>query len=248
MTQQLLADRAGVSLSYIEKLERGGTRQPSVGTLTAIAAALNVPLDTLLHHGPRQPAPAQPRSRMHAPASAGYRTLHAMVLRHMEQHGMSLRALAQAIDQDPSTLSRQLRGIKPCGPRLARLIDHAFNANGEIIQAAREAEAAPRPMFSRLTAGAQPAAAAASATRPEPATARAEPATLAPTASRGPERGDRKQPHPSVISAMLAEATSGRTPADTEPLALILTGSAASALSPGAWHAARYQRAGVGGG
>jgi DNA-binding XRE family transcriptional regulator len=112
MTQQLLADRAGVSLSYIEKLERGATKQPSVGTLTAIAAALNVPLDTLLHQGPR-PAPAPPGPRMHAPASAGYRTLHAIVLRHMEQHGMSLRTLAQAIDQDPSTLSRQLRGIKP---------------------------------------------------------------------------------------------------------------------------------------
>jgi transcriptional regulator with XRE-family HTH domain len=56
MTRQLLADRAGVSLSYIEKLERGGTRQPSVGTLTAIAAALNVPLDALLHQGSRPAA------------------------------------------------------------------------------------------------------------------------------------------------------------------------------------------------
>jgi transcriptional regulator with XRE-family HTH domain len=118
MTQQLLADRAGVSLSYIEKLERGGTRQPSVGTLTAIAAVLNVPLDTLLCQGPRQAAPG-------------------------------------------------------------------------------------------------------------PGAARAEPAAL--TASRGPGGGDRQEPDPSVISAMLAEAASGRAPADTEPLALILTGSAAGA-------------------
>ncbi len=51
----------------------------------------------------------------------------------------------------------------------------------------------------------------------------------APMASPEPEGGDRKEPYPSVISAMLAEAASGRAPADTEPLALILTGSAASA-------------------
>jgi transcriptional regulator with XRE-family HTH domain len=124
MTQQLLADRAGVSLSYIEKLERGSTRQPSIGTLSAIAATLNVPLDTLLRQGPRQDAS-------------------------------------------------------------------------------------------------------------EPAAARAEPAALAPTESRRPEGEDRNEPHSSVISAVLAEAASGRAPAATEPLALVLTGSAAGAAVSG---------------
>ncbi len=49
---------------------------------------------------------------------------------------MSLRALASAVHQDPSYLSKALRGLKPCGPRLARDIDDALAAGGEVIQAA----------------------------------------------------------------------------------------------------------------
>ncbi len=55
---------------------------------------------------------------------------------------MSLRALAKAVHQDPSYLSRVLRGIKPCGPRLARDIDDALGAGGEITRAAARSEPA----------------------------------------------------------------------------------------------------------
>jgi transcriptional regulator with XRE-family HTH domain len=60
MTQQILADRAGVSLSYIEKIERGDTKRPSASTLTAISSVLNVSLNALLRPAQRlEPGSAQ---------------------------------------------------------------------------------------------------------------------------------------------------------------------------------------------
>ena len=62
--------------------------------------------------------------------------LHAVAQRHMEARDMSLRALARAVHHDPSYVSKALRGLKPCGPKLARDIDDALAAGGEIISAA----------------------------------------------------------------------------------------------------------------
>jgi hypothetical protein len=58
----------------------------------------------------------------------------------MRERGMSLRALAKAVHHDPSYLSKALRGLKLCGPRLARDIDNALAAGGEIIAAASRRE------------------------------------------------------------------------------------------------------------
>lgn len=46
MTQQELADRAGISKPYLSQIE-SGKRQGTVETLAAIARALEVPLDVL---------------------------------------------------------------------------------------------------------------------------------------------------------------------------------------------------------
>jgi hypothetical protein len=62
--------------------------------------------------------------------------LHAVVQRHLERRGMSLRALAKAVHHDASYLSKVLRGLKPCGPKLASDIDAALTAGGEIRHAA----------------------------------------------------------------------------------------------------------------
>lgn len=66
--------------------------------------------------------------------------LYDVAQQHMERCGMSLRALARAIGQDPSYLSKALRGIKPCGAALARSVDEALGAGGEIIRAATQSE------------------------------------------------------------------------------------------------------------
>src|SRR5579859_6522628 len=84
--------------------------------------------------GPRGSIPARwrhPREMAHLMAD-----LHAVAQRHMAARGMSLRALAKAVHHDPSYLSKALRGLKPCGPKLARDIDDALAAGGEIISAA----------------------------------------------------------------------------------------------------------------
>jgi hypothetical protein len=66
--------------------------------------------------------------------------LYVVTQRHMQERGISLRALAKVVHHDPSYLSKALRGLKPCGPRLARDIDNALAAEGEIIQAASRRE------------------------------------------------------------------------------------------------------------
>lgn len=55
--------------------------------------------------------------------------------RWMDERGMSVRALARAVHNDPSYVSRVLRGIKPAGPDIARRIDEALGAGGEITAA-----------------------------------------------------------------------------------------------------------------
>jgi hypothetical protein len=70
--------------------------------------------------------------------------LYEMVRFHMDRRGMSLRALAKALHHDPSYLSKALRGVKPCGPRLAAEIDGLLCAGGEIIEVAARREALAR--------------------------------------------------------------------------------------------------------
>jgi transcriptional regulator with XRE-family HTH domain len=66
--------------------------------------------------------------------------LDALVTRLREERGMSQNALAKAIHQDRSYLSKALRGLKPCAPALARSIDDALDAGGQVIQAASRRE------------------------------------------------------------------------------------------------------------
>ena len=56
---------------------------------------------------------------------------------------MSVRGLANAVGNDPGYVSRVLRGLKPASPDIARRLDAALGAGGEIIGAA--ARSAPRP-------------------------------------------------------------------------------------------------------
>lgn len=68
--------------------------------------------------------------------------LHAVVQRHLKARGMSLRGLAAELHHDPTYLSRAIRGLQACGPKLARDIDDALKAGGEIVQAAARSEQA----------------------------------------------------------------------------------------------------------
>ena len=61
----------------------------------------------------------------------------------MDERDIGTRALAKTLNHDPSYLSKVLRGIKPCGPDIARRIDKALGAGGEIIEAA--CRLAPKP-------------------------------------------------------------------------------------------------------
>ena len=68
--------------------------------------------------------------------------LYDIALPYMDRLGMSLRALAKAAYYDPATVSKALRGKKPCGPALAHRIDNVIGANGEFIKAAERKDSA----------------------------------------------------------------------------------------------------------
>ncbi len=65
--------------------------------------------------------------------------------RWMGERGMSVRGLASAVLNDPSYVSRVLRGLKPAGPDIARRIDDALGAGGEIVAAAARPDPRPEP-------------------------------------------------------------------------------------------------------
>ena len=58
MSQPELAERAGVSQSYISALERGARRNCSWDVLTALARGLDYPLESLLRESEIIPAPS----------------------------------------------------------------------------------------------------------------------------------------------------------------------------------------------
>jgi hypothetical protein len=62
--------------------------------------------------------------------------LHAEVMRRVKERGKSLRWLAGEVHHDPTYLSRALRGLQPCGPKLARDIDDVLQAEGEMVRIA----------------------------------------------------------------------------------------------------------------
>lgn len=72
--------------------------------------------------------------------------LYAVAKRLMDERGISNNALARALHHDPSYVSKALRGIKPCGPALARAIDDALSAGGEVIAAAARSSPATVPL------------------------------------------------------------------------------------------------------
>jgi transcriptional regulator with XRE-family HTH domain len=64
LTQQDLAERAGVSLGMVRDVEQRRTRRPRAGSVRALLAALNLPLSLSLLPpkpvGPPRPAPGSP--------------------------------------------------------------------------------------------------------------------------------------------------------------------------------------------
>lgn len=64
-----------------------------------------------------------------------------IVKRRMSEHGIGTRALARAVGHDPGYVSRVINGRKPAGPDIARRLDDALQADGEVARAAAEAEA-----------------------------------------------------------------------------------------------------------
>lgn len=61
----------------------------------------------------------------------------------LRECGITRRGLARLLPYDPGGLSKIISGKRRCPPRLARLIDDALGAGGEVIQAAAQPASAP---------------------------------------------------------------------------------------------------------
>ena len=86
LTQEQLAEKSGVSLSLITKLESGARDSLRLGTAAALAGALGVGVGELLGDDPH-PAPPPPRR------GEQDRQLGARVRELLAEHGMSVREL-----------------------------------------------------------------------------------------------------------------------------------------------------------
>lgn len=69
-----------------------------------------------------------------------------VVKRYMGERGIGTRALARALHHDPGYLSKVLRGVRDCSDDLARRIDQALDAGGEITTAAARQASRPDPV------------------------------------------------------------------------------------------------------
>jgi transcriptional regulator with XRE-family HTH domain len=141
MTQQLLADRAEVSLSYVEKLERGGTKRPSIGTLSAIAAVLKVPLNALLEDSQgtgaepaqRSAVKRQPQAKKSVQPAASRTDAAWLPLRELADDATELGAWAETGTAGPGTVAMLEDEID----RLAR--EYVTSPPGPLILRASEA-------------------------------------------------------------------------------------------------------------
>lgn len=68
-----------------------------------------------------------------------------VVRRLMDERATGTRALARAVQHDPGYVSRVINGRQPAGPDIARRIDQALGAGGEIIAAAARPADLPAP-------------------------------------------------------------------------------------------------------
>jgi hypothetical protein len=85
-------------------------------------------------------------------------TFTAVARRHRERAGIGVRKLARTVHRDPGYISKILSGQRPCDPALARSIDDALGAGGEIIAVvdAQPSQPAPKERIMIADPGAAP--------------------------------------------------------------------------------------------
>lgn len=72
-------------------------------------------------------------------------TFTAVARRHMERADIGVRKLARIVHRNAGYMSKILSGQRPCGPALARSIDDALGARGEIVEAVAAQSRQPAP-------------------------------------------------------------------------------------------------------
>jgi transcriptional regulator with XRE-family HTH domain len=156
LTQESLAERAGISRETVKKIERQ-KRSPSLSMLEILAEALGVPVGDLINPpAPRvldgrlpelenEEHPGQLLLRSALQPAIESESFGAELARLMERHGIGVRELARRTDYTAGYISNLRTGAKAPSPMVARILDSALEASGRLIEVERAMMREPMP-------------------------------------------------------------------------------------------------------
>jgi transcriptional regulator with XRE-family HTH domain len=159
LTQESLAERAGISRETVKKIERQ-KRSPSLSMLEILAEALGVPVGDLINPpAPRvldgrlpelenEEHPGQLLLRSALQPAIESESFGAELARLMDRRGIGVRELARRTDYTAGYISNLRTGAKAPSPMVARILDSALEAGGRLIEIERHvaSDQVPQPL------------------------------------------------------------------------------------------------------
>ncbi len=145
LTQEELAERAGVSADIVRKLEQGARASARLATLAALARALGARTGELFQSPPgvRQGERVSP----YLPEVAERDGSFAALLRELlAARGFSHRAFARSVPCNRSYVSMLATGQRLPSPGMVARIDEVLDAGGQLITSAEEARSGRQPV------------------------------------------------------------------------------------------------------
>jgi transcriptional regulator with XRE-family HTH domain len=153
LTQESLAERAGISRETVKKIERQ-KRSPSLSMLETLAEALGVPVGDLINSpAPRvlgnEDSSGKLLLRSAAQPAIESGSFGAELARIMERRGIGVRELARRTDYAAGYISNLRTGTKTPSPMVAEILDSALEADGRLIEVERHVASDPMPQPDR---------------------------------------------------------------------------------------------------
>ncbi len=153
LTQESLAERAGISRETVGKIERN-SRRPSLAMLDTLAAALSVSASAIIDFPVTEVQPGRKREctpgqlGSSSPQSEGAaENFGTELTRLMAARRVGVREIARQTGYTAGYISNLRSGVKAPSPKVAGLLDSALEADESLIEAERSVakERIPQP-------------------------------------------------------------------------------------------------------
>jgi transcriptional regulator with XRE-family HTH domain len=152
LTQEALAERAGISKVTVAKIEQQD-RSPSLSVLEKLADALGVPAGEIIDSLAPRPRETGKSDSVAELEKAGppEPSFGEELKRLMEERAVGVHELARRTDYSPGYISNLRTGTKAPSPMVARKVDSALDAEGQLIETERRVarERKPQPRRKR---------------------------------------------------------------------------------------------------